>query len=76
MCFVWRERGVCQKCQKSRNSLWNYTQQGECHTSFQSPNVQHVESSAEQWRKMASLLGNTEKLSKVHTYVRADELKS
>ena len=47
-------------------------QQGGYHTSFQSPIVQHVESLTEQWRKMASLLENTEKLSKVHTYVRAN----
>ena len=32
---------------------------GEHRTSFQSPDVQHVESLTEQWREMASLLGNT-----------------
>ena len=44
------------------------------HTSFQSRNMQHVESSTEQWREMASLLGNTEIFSKLHTNVRANEL--
>ena len=47
---------------------------GEYHTSFQSSNVQHVESVTEQWREMASILGNTEKLSKLNTDVRPNEL--
>ena len=47
---------------------------GEYHTSFQSPNVQHVASLTEQWREMASLLENTEILSKLQTDVRANEL--
>ena len=61
---------------KNRNSLRNYTQHatGEHHTSFQSPNVQHVEALTEEWREMASLLGNTETLSKLHTDVKANEL--
>ena len=33
---------------------------GEYHTSFRSPNLQHVAPLTEQWREMASLLGNTE----------------
>ena len=36
--------------------------------------MQHVESLTEQWREMASLLGNTEILSKLYTDVRANEL--
>ena len=40
---------------------------GEYHTSFHIPNVQYVESLAEQWREMASLLGNTEKRSNLHS---------
>ena len=47
---------------------------GEYHTSFQSANVQHVKFLTEQWREMASLFGNTEILSKLHTDVRASEL--
>ena len=47
---------------------------GEYHTSFHIPNVQYVESLAEQWREMASLLGNTEKRSNLHCEVRANEL--
>ena len=47
---------------------------GEYHTSFQSPNVQHVMSLTGQWREMASLLGNTEIFLKLHTDVRANEL--
>ena len=47
---------------------------GEYHTSFQSPHMQHVSSLTEQWREMASLLGNTEILLKFHTDVRANEL--
>ena len=47
---------------------------GEYHTSFHIPNVQYVEFLAEQWREMASLLGNTEKRSNLHSEVRANEL--
>ena len=47
---------------------------GEYHTSFHIPNVQYVESLAEQRREMASLLGNTEKRSNLHSEVRANEL--
>ena len=47
---------------------------GEYHTSFQSPNMQYLASLTEQWREMASLLGNTEILSKLHTGVKANEL--
>ena len=36
--------------------------------------MQHVEFLTEQCREAASLLGNTEKLSKLHTDVRANEL--
>ena len=36
--------------------------------------MQHVASLTEQWREMASLLGNTEILSKLHTDVRANEI--
>ena len=43
---------------------------GEYHTSFQSPKVQHVESATEQWREMASILGNTEK----HSYLANENL--
>ena len=46
---------------------------GEYHTSFQSLNMHHVEFLTEQWRKIASLLGNTEVLSKLHTEVRANK---
>ena len=65
-----KERGLSKK-QKQSQKL---NAAGEYHTSFQSPNVQHVESLTEQRRKMASLLGNTEILSKLHTDIRANEL--
>ena len=35
--------------------------------------MHHVEFLTEQWRKIASLLGNTEVLSKLHTEVRANK---
>ena len=36
--------------------------------------MHHVESLTEQWREMASLLGNREILPKLHTDVRVSEL--
>ena len=42
---------------------------GEYHTRFQSPNVQHVKFLTGKWRDTASLLRNTEILSKLHTEV-------
>ena len=42
---------------------------GEYHTRFQSPNVQHVKFLTGKWRDTASLLRNTEILSKLHTDV-------
>ena len=68
-----RKKGICQKCKKNppKNKTETVSEitrsRGIPHTSFQGPNVQHVESSTEQWREMASLLGNTETLSKPHT---------
>ena len=47
---------------------------GEYHISFQSSNMQQIESLTEKWREMASLLGNIQKISKLHTDVRANEL--
>ena len=58
---------------KQKQSLKLHTAE-ECHTSFQSPNVQHTEFLTEQGKEMAFLLGNTEKLSKYHTDVRANKL--
>ena len=49
-------------------------QQGSTTQVFQTTNVQHIESSNEEWRDMASLLGNTEVISKLHTDVRANKL--
>ena len=42
-----KEKDFSNKCQKCRNSLKNYTQRGEYHTSFHSPNVQHFQSLTE-----------------------------
>ena len=69
-----RKKGICQKCQKKQKQKQSQKLHaaGEYHTGFQSPNVQHVESLTEQWREMASLLGN--KLSKLHTDVKANKL--
>ena len=58
---------------KQKQSLKLHTAE-EYHTSFQSPNVQHTEFLTEQGKEMAFLLGNTEKLSKYHTDVRANKL--
>ena len=69
-----RKKGICQKCQKKQKQFQKLQAAGEYHTSFQSPNVQHVASLTEQWREMASLLENTEILSKLQTDVRANEL--
>ena len=68
-----KERDLPKMSEKEKQSLKLYAA-GEYHTSFQSPDVQHVESLTEQCREMGSLLGNTEKLSKLHTDVRANEL--
>ena len=69
-----RKKRICQKCQKKQKQAQKLHAAGEYHTSFQSPNVQHVESLTEQWREMAYLSGNTEILSKLHTDVRANKL--
>ena len=70
--FCRGKKGICQKCQKSR-TVPQIHAVGEYHISFQSLNVQHVEFLTEQWRKIASLLGNTDVLSKLHTEVRANK---
>ena len=75
MVFLWRERkGFVKNVKKKQKQSQKLHTAGEYHTSFQSPNVQQAESLTEQWREMASLLGNTEILSKLHTDVRANEL--
>ena len=66
------ERDLAKMSKKQKQSQRLHIA-GEYHTSFQSPNAQHVESLTEQWREMASLLGNTEILSKFHTDVRSNE---
>ena len=71
MHFLWRERKGFVKNVKKRETVSEITAAGEYHTSFQSPNMQHVARLTEQWREMASLLGNTEILSKLHIDVRA-----
>ena len=75
MRFLWRERkGFAKnvkKKQKQKQSQKLHAA-GEYHTSFQSPNVQHVGSLTEQWGEMASLLGN--KHSKLHTDAKANKL--
>ena len=74
MRFLWRERkGVVKNVKKQKQSQKLHAA-GEHHTSFRSPNLQHVESLTEQWKEIASLLRNTEILSKLHTEVRANEL--
>ena len=45
---------------------------GEFHTSFQKPNVQHVNSLTKKWRDMACFLGDTNILSKLDSDVRAN----
>ena len=76
MRFLWTERKGFVKNVKKRETVPEITRTGEYHTSFESPDVQHVASLTEQWSEMASLLGNTEILSKSHTDVRANELFS
>ena len=71
MHFLWRERKGFVKMSKKEKQSQKLHAAGEYHTSFQSPNMQHVARLTEQWREMASLLGNTEILSKLHTDVRA-----
>ena len=68
-----KERDLPKMSKKQKQSLKLHAQWGY-HTSFNGTNVQHVNSLTEQWREMASLLGNKEKLSKLHTDVRANEL--
>ena len=79
MRLLWRERKrFVKNVKKTKKQKQKQSQKlheaGEYHTSFQSPNVQHVMSLTEQWREMASLLGNTEIFLKLHTDVRANEL--
>ena len=74
MCFQWRERrGLPKMSEKQKQSLKLHAT-GEYHISFQSSNMQQIESLTEKWREMASLLGNIQKISKLHTDVRANEL--
>ena len=65
-----KERDLSKMSKKEKQSQKLHAA-GEYHTSFQSPNMQYVARLTEQWREMASLLGNTEILSKLHTDVRA-----
>ena len=75
MHFLCRERKKFVKnVKKKQEQSQKLHAAGEYHTSFQSSKVQYVESLTEQWREMASLLGNTEITSKLHTDVRANEL--
>ena len=74
MCFLWRERKGFAKMPKKQKYYLKLYVAGENHTSFQSPNLQYVESLSEQWREMTFLLGNTEKLSKLHPDLRANDL--
>ena len=76
MCFLWRERKRFVKISKNQKQPLKLPIAGEYLTSFQIPNVQHVKYLTEQWREMASLLGNTEKLSKLHADVRANKLNT
>ena len=62
---------VCQQMLKQQKQSQKLHAAGEYHTSFQSHNVQHVEALTKQWSDIASLLGNTEILSKLYTDVRA-----
>ena len=68
-----KERDMSKMSKKQKKSQKLHAAR-EYRTSFQSPNVQHVVSLTEQWREMASLLGNTEILSKLHPDIRANEL--
>ena len=47
---------------------------GEFHTSFQKPNVQHVNSLTAIWRNMACFLGDTNILSKLDSDLRGNEI--
>ena len=76
MCFLWRERKGFVKISKNQKQPLKLPIAGEYLTSFQIPNVQYVKYFTEQWREMASLLGNTEKLSKLHADVRANKLNT
>ena len=72
MRFLWRERkGFVKNVKKTETVSEITSSRGISH---KSPNVQHVASLTEQWREMASLLENTEILSKLQTDVRANEL--
>ena len=66
-------KGFVKNVKKQKQSQKLYAA-GEYHTSFQSPNMQHVPPLTEQWREMASLLGNTEILLRLHANIRANEL--
>ena len=57
-CFLWRERKGFVKNVKKQKQSQKLHAAGEYHTRFRRPNVQHVASLTEQWREMASLLGN------------------
>ena len=58
MCFLWRKRKEYVENVKKAEIVSEITcSKGIPHT-FQSPNVQHVESIAEEWRKFSFLLGN------------------
>ena len=71
----------CGEQERDLLKMWNKLKQsqklhaaGEYHTSFQSPNVQHVEFLTKQRRELPSRLGNAEILSKLYIDIRANQL--
>ena len=74
MFSVERKKGGLPKMSEKQKQSLKLHATGEYHISFQSSNMQQIESLTEKWREMASLLGNIQKISKLHTDVRANEL--
>ena len=64
-----KEKGYVKNVNKNRNSLRNYKQQEGTTQVFRAFNEQHVEFLTEQWREMASLLGNIEILSYFRSFI-------
>ena len=71
-----RKKSICRKCEKNRNKSQKLHAAREYHTSFQSPNVQHVACLTEQRREMAFLLGNTEILKANELFYHSKCLKT
>ena len=66
-----KEKDFSKKSEKQQQSQKLHAA-GEFHTSFQKPNVQHVNSLTEKWRDMACFLGDTNILSKLDSDVKAN----